>query len=214
MIDRLDRPAPAAAPGTPVARGAAGRTLARGVGAGLLAGVLASCGGGVGNPLDNPPAVDNPATIGTGKLSFDFFQRCVNPILDKALQINRNGVVSTSTCSAAGCHDDNNGTGGALRLLPGAAPQSLPGDPAALRATAMYRNYYSALGAVIVGDPTASRLLAKPLVINTLHAGGKIFAGVDDLDARQIAYWIQNPLAAGVDEFSTTGPGAAACLVP
>ena len=36
----------------------------------------------------------------------------------------------------------------------------------------MYKNFYSAQGAVVLGSPTQSRLLTKPLVQGVLHGGG------------------------------------------
>ncbi|MFY9513312.1 MAG: hypothetical protein WAQ05_20300, partial [Rubrivivax sp.] len=71
---------------------------------------LAGCGGG-GNPLDNPPSVQNPAGTGGRKLSFVYFQKCINPILLASITSSS----GTSTCASAGCHDNVAGTGGALR---------------------------------------------------------------------------------------------------
>src|SRR2546423_7363758 len=98
---------------------------------GALAGAiaLAGCGGGGSNPLDNPPLVANPGITGGQKLSFAYFQRCINPIFLAQLQINNNGVVSTNTCAGSGCHDTVTGTGGAFRVVPGAQPVDVT-DPA------------------------------------------------------------------------------------
>ena len=67
----------------------------------------------------------------------------------------------------------------------------------------MYKNYYSSLGESVVGNALDSRLLNKPLVRNTLHGGGLIFASADDDAAKRIAYWISHPMPSGQDEFST-----------
>ena len=83
--------------------------------------LLTGCGG-EGNPLDNPPTVQNPTTTSGQKLSFVYFQKCVQPVFLKQLQINQSGVISTNTCAAAGCHDNATGTGGAFRLLGNAQP--------------------------------------------------------------------------------------------
>jgi hypothetical protein len=167
---------------------------------GLLAAVLAGCGGG--SPLDNPDLVANPPGAGGQKLSFVYFQRCVNPVLNMPLPVDIGGVVTDNTCAAAGCHDNTSGTGGALRLLANASPVDTTLAPETLRATAMYRNYYSSLGESVVGNPGQSRLLNKPLVRNTLHGGGLIFASESDAAARTIRYWINRPVPQGQDEFS------------
>ncbi len=166
-----------------------------------LAAAIAGCGGG--GALDNPPQVSNPPGSGGQKLSFQYFQRCVNPVLNTPLPILINGQATTNTCAASGCHDNVSGTGGALRLL-GAAPAV---DPAAgadsVRASDMYKNYYSSLGETVVGNPDQSRLLNKPLVRNTLHGGGLIFESADEPAARLIRTWINRPMPAGQDEFSS-----------
>jgi len=171
----------------------------------LFALVLASCGG-EGNPLDNPPTVQNAATTSGQKLSFIYFQKCIFPIFVAQLQINQNGVVSTNTCAAGGCHDNVTGTGGALRLLGGAQPVDLSNPantPAVIRTTDMYRNFYSAQGEVVFGAPLSSRLLTKPLTLNVLHGGGLIFLSESDPHVMLIRYWISRPLPQGHDEFSS-----------
>jgi hypothetical protein len=172
----------------------------------LVALGLAACGGG--NPLDNPPLVTNPPPDASGqKLSFEYFQRCINPIFLTPLAIDQNGVVSTNTCAGSGCHDNTNGTGGAFRVEPAAQPADLAQDADAIRATDMYRNFYSAQGEVVIGSPTQSRLLAKPLLLNVLHGGGRVFATEQDLQAQLIAYWITHPMPQGHDEFSAAADG-------
>lgn len=185
---------------TPATRAAAA------VASAALAAVLAACGGG--SPLSNPPTLANPGTTGGQKLSFAYFQRCVNPIFLAQLRIDQNGAVSTNSCAGAGCHDDRTGTGGAFRVRPGAVPVDLATTaPADVRQTDMYRNFVSAQGEVVLNDPPASRLLTKPLVQGVLHGGGLIFAGTADPNVRRIRFWISRPMPAGQDEFSAAGNG-------
>ncbi len=181
------------------------------------AALLASCGGG--NPLSNPDSISNPGQTSGQKLSFIYFQKCINPIYLLQLQVNQNGVITTNTCASGGCHDTNTGTGGALRLVQTAAEVNLA-DPAntpdAVRATDMYKNFYSSQGATVIGAPAESRLLAKPL-LTVLHGGGQIFFDLNDVNAKRIAYWISRPMPQGQDEFSIAGnsmldPATGACL--
>jgi hypothetical protein len=171
--------------------------------AGLVALVLAACGGSDNNPLDNPPTVQNPATTGGQKLSFVYFQKCIQPIFVAPLQINQGGALSTNTCAAAGCHDTVTGTGGAFRLIGSAQAVSLALAPDAIRATDMYKNFYSAQGEVVFGAPLSSRLLTKPLTLNVLHGGGLIFHSDSDPNVQLIRYWISRPMPQGQDEFSS-----------
>jgi hypothetical protein len=166
-----------------------------------IAAALAGCGGG-DNPLDNPPTVQNPAGSGGRKLSFVYFQECVNPVL--LARITSSG--GTSTCASAGCHSNVSGTGGALRVVPGASlPVAVSGvDAAALRETDMYKNFYSSQGVTVIGQPTQSRLLKKPLVQGVLHGGGLIFDSDQDTFVKRMAYWISRPVPEGDpnEEFS------------
>jgi hypothetical protein len=177
--------------------------------AALIAFVLAGCGGS-GNPLDNPPSVQNPQTTGGQKLSFVYFQKCIQPIFIARLPVNQGGVISTNTCAAAGCHDNVTGTGGALRLV-GAAQTVDLANPAntvdVIRASDMYRNFYSAQGEVVFGAPLSSRLLTKPLLLNVLHGGGLIFLSQSDPNVKLIQYWISRPMPQGQDEFSSAANG-------
>jgi hypothetical protein len=176
------------------------------LGATLLGAVLAGCGGSnASNPFDIPLLVGNPAGTSGQKLSFAYFQRCINPIFLTSLQISQNGVVSTNTCAASGCHDNNSGTGGAFRVIGAAATLDVSdpaNSPAVIRASDMYKNYYSSQGAVVVNSPTESRLLNKPLLRGALHGGGLIFANDQDPNVKLIQYWISHPAPAGQDEFS------------
>ncbi|HJV67541.1 hypothetical protein [Ideonella sp.] len=170
--------------------------------AGLAAAlVLAGCGGG--SPLGNPPDVSNPPGTDGRKLAFAYFQRCIFPLLLAELPVP--GGSGTNTCAGGGCHDDTTGTGGALRVVRSATPLDLT-DAAntadVIRASDMYKNYYSAQGVTIPGEPLQSRLLAKPLLLNMLHGGGLIFETEDDPNAKLIRYWIDHPAPRDQDEFS------------
>ncbi len=171
-----------------------------------VAALVASCGGSSGNPFDNPSTVTNPGIVTGQHLAFAYFQRCIDPIFVAQLQIQLNGVTSTNTCAASGCHDSVTGTGGAFRLVGAAKPVDLSDPavtPAAIRLTDIYKNFYSAQGEVVLGSTTQSRLLAKPLVLNVLHGGGLIFPSQSDPNAKLIEYWISHPAPQGQDEFST-----------
>ena len=176
----------------------------------LGAALLVGCGGG-GDPLSNPGNVGNPVVTGGATLAFPYFEKCIFPIFLKQLPITQNGVSSTNTCSGAGCHDSNTGTGGALRVIVAATPiadtdlAAAASDSAtatAIRATDMYKNFYSAQGTTVFGSPIQSRLFDKPLVLNVLHGGGRIFTSQDDPSAKLISYWISHPVPKGQDEFS------------
>ena len=169
------------------------------------AALVSACGGG--GAFDNPATVANPqGSSNSQRLAFAYFQRCVMPVLKANLPVTINGATSVNSCASAGCHDNATGTGGALRLLRDAADVSLA-DPAltadAIRATEMYRNFYSAQGESVIGAPLSSRLINKPLVQGVLHGGGLIFASPDDPNAKILRYWITHPMPAGQDEFST-----------
>lgn len=166
--------------------------------------LLAGCGGD-GNPLGNPPTIDNPPGTTGQKLSFAYFQRCINPILLAELTIHQNGQTSINTCASAGCHDNTSGTGGALRVIGGAPDVDLSGDLAAradeIRDAPIYVSFYSSQGSTVIGSPLSSRMLNKPLVRGTLHGGGLIFETEDDPNAQLLEYWITHPMPAGQDEF-------------
>ena len=182
----------------------AGKRAGRGITAScLLALGLAACGGGGSNPVGNPPEVSNPVGTTGQKLSFAYFQKCINPIFLARLQINIGGAISTNTCAGSGCHDNTTGTGGALRVVANAQLVDLAGTADTIRASDMYKNFYSAQGSVVIGSTTQSRLLAKPLVQGVLHGGGLIFANDQDPNAKLIEYWITHPSPNGQDEFST-----------
>lgn len=157
--------------------------------------LLAACGGS--NPLDNPDDVANPASTEGRRLSFVYFQACVQPVLAQP-------QAGATACAAAGCHDSASGTGGALRLQAAAAAEDPAQAPERLRASAMYRNFFSAQGVSVIGNPDASLLLAKPRLRNVLHGGGLIFSGESEA-TRRLAFWIARPMPPGQDEFSPAG---------
>lgn len=173
--------------------------------------LVAACGGGGDNPLGNPPDIVNPPGGSGQSLSFVYYQRCINPLLVAQLSLPGGG---TGSCAASGCHDNANGTGGAFRTVATAAFVDLTNPantPDAVRLTEMYRNFYSAQGSSIIGSPTTSRLLTKPLVQGVLHGGGVIFADTNDPNVRLLQYWISRPMPQGQDEFSSA---AAAMFTP
>ena len=192
---------------------------ARVAAAAALLALLGGCGGG--SPLDNPSNIANPPGTSGQKLSYAYFQRCVNPVLNLPLTVRINGVATTNTCAAAGCHDNASGTGGALRLFGKAPAVDLSLAPAEVRASDMYKNYYSSLGETVVGSADQSRLVNKPLVRGVLHGGGLIFDSPDDPAAKLVRYWISRPMPAGQDEFSVAAntmftppdPATGACNV-
>ncbi len=166
------------------------------------AAALAGCGGG--SALGNAPNIENPAQTGGRKLSYEYFQRCINPIFLAVIA----GSGSTNTCAASGCHDTVAGTGGALRVVPSATIIDLS-DAAntadVVRTLDMYKNYYSSQGVTVIGAPTQSRLFQKPLLLNVLHGGGLIFASQTDEFPKRIAYWISHPMPETQDEFGNAG---------
>jgi hypothetical protein len=168
---------------------------------------LASCGGGGSNPLDNPDTLQNPTLSGNQRLAFAYFQRCVFPVFLAQLPIRfANGTSAVNTCAASGCHDNTNGTGGAFRVIGNAQPIDLtnPANTAdIIRASDMYKNFYSAQGEVVFGNPLGSRILAKPMVNGVLHGGGLVFENAQDANARLIQYWINNPSPGNRDEFNS-----------
>ncbi|MCR5882790.1 hypothetical protein LRS03_07960 [Rhizobacter sp. J219] len=185
------------------------RLVRAGLAAALIA-LVAGCGGGT--PLGNPPDIPNGGG-GTGgrQLSFAYFQRCINPIFLASLPIIGSNPPVTNTCGGAGCHDDANGAGGAFRVRPSAAPVSLLSTADVIRASDMYKNYYSAQGEVTFNSVPLSRLITKPLVRGVLHGGGQIFANDLDPNVQKLLYWMTNPIPVGQDELTTDLPGGPTC---
>jgi hypothetical protein len=160
----------------------------------VAAAMLTACGGG------NPPDVVNTPGGGGQNLSFVYFQKCVNPALIAQLSLPSGG---TGSCAASGCHDNVNGTGGAFRMRESATVVDLATTSTdAARLSEMYRNFYSAQGSSVIGSPSSSKMLNKPLVQGVLHGGGQIFANADTPEAKVIALWIRRPMPLGQDEFS------------
>jgi hypothetical protein len=174
-------------------------TLTRGLTLACLAAAAAREGGG-GSALDNSQNVQNPQGSSGRKLSFEYFQRCIQPIYEKVITGAGGGA---NTCGSSGCHDTVAGTGGALRIVPRPSIVDSTTTPVdVIQASEMFRNFYSSQGVTVIGAPTASRLFQKPLILNILHGGGQIFADENDENARLIAYWITHPMPEGQDEFS------------
>jgi hypothetical protein len=187
----------------------AGRGLAAAAALAALA-TIAGCGGSASNPLDNPAPVNNPGSQGGQHLAFAYFQKCIEPIFNKQLPIIIGGVTSYNTCAGAGCHASATGNGGAFRVVPNAAEVDVTNaanTPDVIRTSDMYKNFYSAQAAVVLGSTAQSRLLAKPLLLGVLHGGGLIFPSEDDPNAKLIKYWITHPAPQGQDEFSTATYG-------
>ena len=171
--------------------------------AAIAATTLAGCGGSSSNPFDNPAPIANQPGSTTGqKLSFVYFQKCINPIFLKDLPAQGGG---TNTCAGSGCHALT-GSGGALRLVPTATAVDLTNaanTPDVVRTSDMDKNYYSSQGEVVVGSTTQSRLLLKPQLLGVLHGGGLIFTDPNDPNIKLMEYWITHPAPQGQDEFST-----------
>jgi hypothetical protein len=96
------------------------------------------------------------------------------------------------------------GTGGALRLTPSAAEVDTAQTADVLRASDMYKNFYSAQGVTLIGNAAQSRLIEKPLLQGVLHGGGLIFDNPNDPLVQRMRYWIGRPVPQTEDEFSAT----------
>lgn len=122
------------------------------------------------------------------------FERCVSPIFDASIN-SRTGPV---TCSAAGCHSQASGSGGAFKIFPN--PQ--PGSSQSLA------NFFSARAFANLDNPTTSRLLQKPDADSVAHAGGDIFPNSSDACHAAIVSWISKR----VDDENAASCGS--CTVP
>lgn len=175
--------------------------------AGLVA-ALAGCGGGGADPLGNPATVVNPELSGNQSLSFAYFQRCINPVLQSPHTIDNNGTVTTNTCVNAGCHDSVSGRGGAFRIVPTLDVVDMSSTVAQIEASDMYKNFLSAQAETIIGNPNQSLLINKPLLRGVLHGGGLIFSSIEDPNVQLMVYWISNPMPAGVSAFDVDASAA------
>ena len=90
---------------------------------------------------------------------------------------------------------------------------TLPAAPDVIRASDMYKNFYSSQGEVVLSAISQSRLLAKPRVQGVLHGGGLIFETDTDPHVRLIQFWMTHPAPTGQDEFATD-PGNGTCTIP
>jgi hypothetical protein len=68
----------------------------------------------------------------------------------------------------------------------------------------MYRNFFSAQGVSVIGNPGASLPAGQAPAANVLHGGGLVLAA-DGEAARRLAFWIVRPMPPGQDEFSSAG---------
>ncbi|MBX3619029.1 MAG: hypothetical protein KF891_03405 [Rhizobacter sp.] len=173
-----------------------------GLSAAALLLVVAGCGGG--SPLTNPPDITNEQVTGGETLSFKYYQECINPVFKAALPIPGSASL-TNTCAASGCHNSLNSSGGALRLIFDAQPVADLSTPDTVRTGAdMYKNFISAKGVTVIGNPGDSRLITKPRLVGVaFHGGGLIFDSDADVNVQLFRYWISHPVPAGQDEFST-----------
>lgn len=129
-------------------------------------------------------------------LCFDYYQRCVNPVMD---DVQAYGAVPTATsnCSASGCHQAGVGPGGALKIHPGLTAMALT-TPELDRTTQMYANFLSAKGSSNLVSPRQSFLIKKPLV-EVFHGGATIFPDASVRGIREFEFWISQNVD---DEFS------------
>jgi predicted CxxxxCH...CXXCH cytochrome family protein len=123
---------------------------------------------------------DIPSTEVTTGLTLDcaVFQASVNPIFD--------ANIGGRTCSASGCHDQGGSAGGAFKIYPNAAPNSVQ----------MQANYLAAKGFANMNTTADSKLLLEPLAgaqsIVGSHTGGDIFPDTSDANYLTIYSWIEN----------------------
>ncbi|GMR20824.1 MAG: hypothetical protein BMS9Abin36_1421 [Gammaproteobacteria bacterium] len=131
---------------------------------------------------------------GGNTLCFNYFQSCINPILDEN--------IAGKTCSASGCHRQGEAFGGAFRTDPTAADGS----------TEMLANFISAKGATNLNNAANSKLLTKPLVSGILHGGGVVFTTADP-QYSEILYWINNSVTAQDDPICDNLFNGTACQI-
>jgi len=114
-------------------------------------------------------------------LCFNYYASCVNPVFD--------AVIGNKTCSASGCHNINQGSGGAFKIASNVT------DP---NGEQMLANFFSAKSFANTQDATLSKLLLEPLSgtfsIVGSHTGGNIFPSNGDACYQEILSWIQMPV--------------------
>ena len=113
----------------------------------------------------------------------------INPIFDQN--------IAGKTCSAGGCHQVNNGTGGNFRVIANAL---LINDDERMAAYSI--NYTSASAFANISSPASSSLLLEPLT-GTFpsvggHGGGDIFI-LNDSSYSLIIQWISDPVPTGTN---------------
>jgi hypothetical protein len=148
-----------------------------------------------GQPADT---VANPPGASGQKLSFLYFQRCVNPVLNTPLPVRIGGNTTTNTCAAGGCHDNVSGTGGALRLLGSAAPV----DASALPDARARQRHVQELLLIARGkrgrqsrpEPPAEQAAGAQ---HTARGRPGLRDGGRPIAAQLIRYWINHPMPAG-----------------
>ena len=126
---------------------------------------------------------DIPSSTVTTGLTLDcqVFQSQVAGVgVNRIFDLNIGG----KTCSASGCHAANGSAGGAFKIFPNAAPNTVQ----------MQANYYAAIGFSNLGSPANSKLLLEPLAGSQPsvggHGGGDIFLTGGEPEYVTILTWI------------------------
>jgi hypothetical protein len=118
-----------------------------------------------------------------GQLNQTVFEATIQPILD------------ARGCSQAGCHyrdkntPNSGGPGGSFRIFDCSGNSCTPEQ--------LLANHDSAAGMANISNPTASKLLTKPLALSAggvQHLGGDLFLDTVDPDYAAILGWIQSPI--------------------
>lgn len=146
----------------------------------LCAGFIGGC-----NEVELAP-VSSGAT-----LCQEYYEACVNPILTQPIVASASG--NTITCAGEGCHNVENGAGGTFKLFARATGSSVE----------MTANFLSAKAFTNIGDPAMSKILLEPLAgapsIVGSHSGGDIFADANDVNHRELYFWITNPQSSATE---------------
>jgi hypothetical protein len=116
------------------------------------------------------------AICATEPLDYEFFKARVEPLFLKKREGHTRCYV---------CHVESNNALRLERMQPGAAFWSEQQSR---------RNFQFIAALVVVGDPSASRLLLQPLAPeaggNAFHSGGRQFASKDDPDWKILEQWV------------------------